>query len=686
MVTLDDAICTTGDDLTSVICESMVTSNCALYTAWGTRITSCADISSGDSVFVVPDKRMFIFPTRGAATTMDIIHLGQPSFAPIMLETLSEYPRIFRLHNFFNEYEADALIADAVEEYQSNPPPPRPRRPSYLTTETDTEMEINANEFMASMQNGMEHPLEAMTGDRIDLSKDATMLKSDVALRLRRRVLDLLGVFPYDGTYAEGWQVLRYNASQGYDIHQDWIEPSFLASHDYNSAYEGTNRFIAVYLYLKTPMEGGETVFPLLDPTSQQVREQFFKQEVLQYREKARKLKQDFLDRQQLDLLLNRYSANDDTDASVDDDDEANEVEIDRKSTEAKAKQQRRLICRFPKGTAEEDIASFNPVAALKKNKSKKRKAANSGSNNKNKNKSKAKKPKTKKTQKKKSSKSRTRTASAFDDMAILEEVTMVNDEEVEDEGDGDGEVEPRVCEEVIIDEFGMLVATEDVLRRFHEDSNDWVWMAVDIPPALPDPTMSPAERKFRDSISDPMLQRAYDDLSALPYFAPTSWEYSVHEQCRKRFTVRPQRLEALVFYVQKPNGLPDTQALHASCPIVQGEKMIAAMWVWNGPKAGSWTRNVDTGRYEKPPVLAVSASFEVLDLLYAKLYWEDQVWEELSPGRPVKVNTYAGQTWRILIGEQVVASWVMATDQPRQRYTVSSADIPTQYVDYRGP
>eukprot|EP01033_Poteriospumella_lacustris_P017457 gene17457-12482_t len=487
VVTLDDAICTTGDDLTSVICESMVASNCALYTAWGTRITSCADISSGDSVFVVPDKRMFIFPTRGAATTMDIIHLGQPSFAPIMLETLSEYPRIFRLHNFFNEYEADALIADAVEEYQSNPPPPRPRRPSYLTTETDTEMEINANEFMASMQNGMEHPLEAMTGDRIDLSKDAAMLKSDVALRLRRRVLDLLGVFPYDGTYAEGWQVLRYNASQGYDIHQDWIEPSFLASHDYNSAYEGTNRFIAVYLYLKTPMEGGETVFPLLDPTAQQ-------------------------------------------------------------------------------------------------------------------------------------------------------------------------------------------------------DSNDWVWMAVDVPPALPDPTMSPAERKFRDRISDPMLRRAYDDLSALPYFASTSWEHSVHEQCRKRFTVRPQRLEALVFYVQKPNGLPDTQALHASCPIVQGEKMIAAMWVWNGPKAGSWTRNVDTGRYEKPPVLAVSASFEVLDLLYAKLYWEDQVWEELSPGRPVKVNTYAGQTWRILIGEQVVASWVMATDQPRQRYTISSADIPTQYVDYRGP
>lgn len=631
---------------------------------------------------------------------MDIIHLGQPSFAPIMLETLSEYPRIFRLHNFFNEYEADALIADAVEEYQSNPPPPRPRRPSYLTTETDTEMEINANEFMASMQNGIEHPLEAMTGDRIDLSKDSVMLKSDVALRLRRRVLDLLGVFPYDGTYAEGWQVLRYNTSQGYDIHQDWIEPSFLASHDYNSAYEGTNRFIAVYLYLKTPMEGGETVFPLLDPTSQQVREQFFKQEVIQYREKARKLKQDFLNRQQLDLLLNRDTSSTDNDTDDDDDVDDND-DVDgkskskSKSTEVKGNQQKRLLCRFPLGTSREEIASFNPVAAMKANKAKKQKANNNDGNSNKKKKSK-KAPKKNKN-KDKNKKTRSRTVSAFDDMAILEELAMIDDEEqeqeqmvvmeqeLEDEGDEERS-RPRVCEEVVIDEFGMVVASEDVLRRFHEDSAEWLWTAVNIPPAVPDPTMSPAERKFRDNIADPMLRRAYDDLSVLPYFSPTSWEYSVHDQCRKRFTVRPQRLEALIFYVQKPNGLPDTQALHASCPIVQGEKMIAAMWIWNGPKVGSWTRNLDTGRYEKPSILAVSASFEVLDLLYAKLYWEDQVWEELWPGRPVKVNTYAGQTWRILIGEQVIASWVMASDQPRQRYIVSSADIPTEYVDYRGP
>lgn len=193
------------------------------------------------------------------------------------------------------------------------------------------------------------------------------------------------------------------------------------------------------------------------------------------------------------------------------------------------------------------------------------------------------------------------------------------------------------------------------------------------------------SEDAFRNSIKDPMLRRAYDDLDYIPEFSIGSWERSLQDQCLHRFTVRPQRLEALIFYVQKPNGLPDTQALHASCPVIQGQKYLAAMWVWNGPKAGSWTRNADSGRYEKPPVLAVSASFEVLDLLYAKLYWEDQIWDELLPGRPVKVNTYAGQTWKIMIGEDIVASWVMNSEEPRQRYILKSADIPIRRVNFLG-
>jgi hypothetical protein len=602
-VLLNNFICTNNDDLTNLICDRMEIQQCALYTAWATRITSCADLSPGDSVFAVPDKRMFIFPTRGVSTMMDISHLGQPSTGPIVLETLSEYPRIFRLHNFFTDYEADTLMADAIEEFQTNPPPSK--KNSYHLSETEDELSIDADEFVSSSHRGHDHPLEPMTGDRIDLGSHAVLLKSDVAFRLRRRVLDLLGVFPYDDTYSEGWQILRYNESQGYDIHQDWIEPSFLASHDYNSAYEGTNRFVAIYFYLQTPIEGGETVFPLLDPTPQQIREQYFKNEVVRFRDIARKMKQEYKDKEEKESELSKLMRS------------ASAVHGGLTDLSGYTK---RTVCRARHGEESgSQVKDSNKGNQKSKNKSKKKSGKRS---------------------------------SAFEDLAVLEDAN-----------------EDKICEEIFVDNTtGEIV--DDLKERRDKENSD----------------KRESDASFRATITDPMLRRAYDDLDHIPYFPSDSWEHSLQDQCLKRFTVRPQRLEALIFYVQKPNGLPDTQALHASCPVIQGQKYLAAMWVWNGPKAGSWTRNVNTGRYEKPNVLAVSASFEVLDLMYAKLYWEDQVWDELWPGRPVKVNTFAGQTWKIMIGEDIVASWVMNSDQPRQRYILKSEDIPTRVVNYLAP
>jgi hypothetical protein len=42
--------------------------------------------------------------------------------------------------------------------------------------------------------------------------------------------------------------------------------------HDYHSQYDGTNRFVSMIFYLKTPSLGGGTVFPLLEPKSGNVR------------------------------------------------------------------------------------------------------------------------------------------------------------------------------------------------------------------------------------------------------------------------------------------------------------------------------------------------------------------------------------------------------------------------------
>jgi len=76
--------------------------------------------------------------------------------------------------------------------------------------------------------------------------------------------MDLLGMTganrPFDSQFTDGLQVLRYNQSQAYIPHVDYLEDNG-SGHDYNSSREGSNRFATVFFYLSDVEEGGETVF-----------------------------------------------------------------------------------------------------------------------------------------------------------------------------------------------------------------------------------------------------------------------------------------------------------------------------------------------------------------------------------------------------------------------------------------
>lgn len=550
--------CIRRDDLSTILCERLDISHCSLYTPWGTRITSCADIAAGDSVFAVPEKRLFVLPNHGAGTFLDVLHIAQPTSSPILVEALVDSPRIYRLHNFLAEEEAQAMLADAQQQMvvdifmelgkgntdilsktKKNGDPHHRRLSTSIVDTAGTEDEdevLDAESWLNS--------LEANTG--LVGKLPAT---SEIAAQLKRRAFDLLGVFPYDETFAEGWEIWKYDPGEGYDLHQDWLEPNFLATHDYNSAYEGTNRFAAVILTLSAAESGGEIVFPHLEATRPPVQRS----------------------------QRNRYSVK-----------------------------------------AKKEMAQ---------------KAAQGSQ---------------------------------------------------------------------IPGEPSKILETIENARRDHEETKD------------------PTKKKSAFAASESDREETTEEMMS---FVPNSWEDILStQQCVQRFTVpptgtsprplsefmarglpgtfgkgnglappsippdTPQNPSALLVYLQKPNGLPDTQTLYGICPVLQGEQYLAVLWLWNGPKVGHWQRNSVTGRWERPAVAAVSASFEVVDLVAAKLYWEDQVWEELLPGKPIKVNTYSGHTWRVLLGEDIVAKWTIAADKPRQRFVLSAADIPTQYVPYRGP
>eukprot|EP00798_Chlamydomonas_sp_ICE-L_P012778 gene12778-16035_t len=59
----------------------------------------------------------------------------------------------------------------------------------------------------------------------------------------------------------------------------------------------------------------------------------------------------------------------------------------------------------------------------------------------------------------------------------------------------------------------------------------------------------------------------------------PTSGSWS--ECAKNHFALRPQRGDAVLLYALKPTGDRDNDSEHASCPVLSGEKWIAAKYIY---------------------------------------------------------------------------------------------------------
>jgi prolyl 4-hydroxylase len=65
------------------------------------------------------------------------------------------------------------------------------------------------------------------------------------------------------------------------------------------------------------------------------------------------------------------------------------------------------------------------------------------------------------------------------------------------------------------------------------------------------------------------------------------SWESDMAGQCASRFAVKPKLGDALLFYSQFPSGDLDERSLHGGCPVLDGTKWAANVWIWNGCRYG---------------------------------------------------------------------------------------------------
>lgn len=163
------------------------------------------------------------------------------------------------------------------------------------------------------------------------------------------------------------------------------------------------------------------------------------------------------------------------------------------------------------------------------------------------------------------------------------------------------------------------------------------------------------------------------------------SWEEKMVAQCRTRLAIKPAHAKAILFYSQHPDGRPDQASLHGGCPVLDGTKWGANLWVWNGPRGGypdaPFNEDVvarnrkNNVKEEESPYKQLHATFtnsgENLEFKDAELYFQETFWGKLGHNDPaLAVNTYEGHEWNVMVKGEKKKTWIISKEE-QQFYTL---------------
>jgi len=212
-----------------------------LFNQVGTQLRTWTDIRTNDHVYVVPLGNWFMWPAVqvGHKINLPEAYLPAPGSErqPVQLETISLYPRAFRIRNLFTKEEAEAIIAYNQPKLQRS----KVGAPTSSLTEEERERDVAVTNIRTSYNSFDSH--------------------SPSAEAIIQRCYQLLRI-PYNNVTADGLQLVRYAEKQAYDIHTDYFPISYKPPNNFDPAQGGSNRFATVFMYLTNVEQGGETVFP----------------------------------------------------------------------------------------------------------------------------------------------------------------------------------------------------------------------------------------------------------------------------------------------------------------------------------------------------------------------------------------------------------------------------------------
>lgn len=149
------------------------------------------------------------------------------------------------------------------------------------------------------------------------------------------------------------------------------------------------------------------------------------------------------------------------------------------------------------------------------------------------------------------------------------------------------------------------------------------------------------------------------------------SWEEEMVATCRSKFSVRPSAGRAVLFYSQLPNGQEDPASLHGGCPVLEGEKWAANLWVWNTPREDfpgapmkEGAKIAETARTHPKLLASFKNSGREESMKTAELWYDEAMyWGKLGPNQSLSSNTFEGHRWNVRVNGKVVKSWVIGSD-----------------------
>jgi prolyl 4-hydroxylase len=126
---------------------------------------------------------------------------------------------------------------------------------------------------------------------------------------------------------------------------------------------------------------------------------------------------------------------------------------------------------------------------------------------------------------------------------------------------------------------------------------------------------------------------------------------------------VSPRTGDSVLFYSQRGDASLDGYSLHGSCPMGDGEKWAANLWVWNRPRD-----EIDRAKSKAKNSGSLSVSFQNAGAAEVELFWADgsdlALQGRIAPGKSVDVNTYASHKFVAKAGGTELGSYVMRKGQ----------------------